>query len=175
MSKRLFHVSEESNIHIFEPRIPYRKDMDQSKGIVWVVSEDMIYNYLFPRECPRVTYYGDENSNSDDVLRFIGESGAKTVAAVEKTWIPKILNTTLYIYEFNPENFELQDKTAGYYISYKREKPIAVTKVDNILEELLKSNIELRIMPSIWELRDEVLKSTLPFSFIRMKNASPRK
>ena len=29
---RLFHVSEESNIQIFEPRIPVRDDMDKKEG-----------------------------------------------------------------------------------------------------------------------------------------------
>ncbi|WBW97814.1 hypothetical protein [Oceanirhabdus sp. W0125-5] len=28
---RLFHVSEEKDIKVFEPRLPYRKDLDQSK------------------------------------------------------------------------------------------------------------------------------------------------
>ena len=32
---RLFHVSEESGIRVFEPRIPLRKDLDQTVGLVW--------------------------------------------------------------------------------------------------------------------------------------------
>lgn len=31
---RLFHVSEESGIRVFEPRIPLRKDLDQTVGLV---------------------------------------------------------------------------------------------------------------------------------------------
>ena len=41
---RLFHVSEESNIEIFVPRIPYRKDVDQSKGLVWSLTESQLPN-----------------------------------------------------------------------------------------------------------------------------------
>jgi hypothetical protein len=36
---RLFHVSEESDIEKFVPRIPYRKDVDQSKGLVWALGD----------------------------------------------------------------------------------------------------------------------------------------
>ena len=32
---RLFHVSEEGNIDIFNPRIPDREDLDKSVGLVW--------------------------------------------------------------------------------------------------------------------------------------------
>lgn len=32
---RLFHVSEEGNIDIFNPRIPEREDLDKSVGLVW--------------------------------------------------------------------------------------------------------------------------------------------
>jgi hypothetical protein len=36
---RLFHVSEESDIEKIIPRIPYRKDVDQSKGLVWALTD----------------------------------------------------------------------------------------------------------------------------------------
>ena len=36
---RLFHVSEESDIKVFEPRIPTREDLDQNKGLVWAINE----------------------------------------------------------------------------------------------------------------------------------------
>ena len=51
---RLFHVSEESDIAEFVPRIPYRNDMDKSKGLVWSLTEPSLPNWLTPRDCPRV-------------------------------------------------------------------------------------------------------------------------
>lgn len=36
---RLFHVSEESNIQAFEPRIPTRDDLDKTVGLVWAIDE----------------------------------------------------------------------------------------------------------------------------------------
>jgi Family of unknown function (DUF6886) len=32
----------------------------------------------------------------------------------------------------------------------------------------------LRVMPSLWQLHDAVVASTLQFSIIRMRNAQPR-
>ena len=42
---------------------------------------------------------------------------------------------------------------------------------DDLILELLNRGVELRIVPSLWPLRDEVVKSTLQFSLIRMRNA----
>lgn len=49
---RLFHVSEESDISEFSPRIPSRTDLDQSVGLVWAINEECLPNYLTPRGCP---------------------------------------------------------------------------------------------------------------------------
>ncbi|EQB87651.1 hypothetical protein M918_08130 [Clostridium sp. BL8] len=50
---RLFHVSEESNIKIFQPRIPYRDDLDKRKGLVWAINERCLPNFLTPRDCSK--------------------------------------------------------------------------------------------------------------------------
>jgi hypothetical protein len=39
--------------------------------------------------------------------------------------------------------------------------------------ELAWRNVELRITPSLWPLRDAVAGSTLEFSISRMRNAQP--
>lgn len=52
---RLFHVSEESNIEVFNPRTPTRNDLDKNVGLVWAIDEERLPNFLTPRDCPRVT------------------------------------------------------------------------------------------------------------------------
>jgi hypothetical protein len=52
--------------------------------------------------------------------------------------------------------------------------PRSVTPIDDLLGELLAYDVELRVMPSLWRLRDAVVASTLQFSIIRMRNALPR-
>jgi len=42
------------------------------------------------------------------------------------------------------------------------------------LAELTHRDVELRVTPSLWPLRDAVVASTLQFSLIRMRNATPR-
>lgn len=62
---KLFHVSEESNIALFEPRIPDRDDLNKAIGLVWAIDEDRLPNFLTPRNCPRVTFHiGKNNTNA---------------------------------------------------------------------------------------------------------------
>ena len=63
---RLFHVSEEADIEIFYPRIPARSDLDKNVGLVWAIDEERLPNFLTPRDCPRVTYYINKNTNETD-------------------------------------------------------------------------------------------------------------
>ena len=166
---KLYHISETPDIKEFVPQPSRRKD----KNLVWAISEDKLPNYLLPRDCPRVVFFTKENSNPDDVKRLMGCSNVKAIIAIERKWVTIIQNTILYKYEFNPKDFVLDDMSAGYYVSNMPQKPISVITIDNILNELSKYDIELRIMPSLWKIREEVIKSSLDFSIIRMNKASP--
>ena len=50
---RLFHVSEEPDIKVFEPRLPTRKDLNQNIGLVWAIDEARLPNFLTPPEIVR--------------------------------------------------------------------------------------------------------------------------
>jgi hypothetical protein len=63
------------------------------------------------------------------------------------------------------------DEGAGYYISYKPVKPVSVKQITDLTAEINKTTAELRILPSIKALANEISKSTLQFSVIRMRNA----
>ena len=171
---RLFHVSEEKDIKVFEPRTPYRKDIDQSKGMVWAISEERIMNFLTPRNCPRVVYHKRSDSTSEDIEKYMGKRDLNAVMAIEQKWFKEIIDTKLYIYEFDTENFELQDENAGYYISYKTQIPVKVTEIDDLFQELFKRNIEVRLVPSLWYLFDEIKESSLGYSMCRMGFAQDR-
>jgi hypothetical protein len=142
---------------------------------VWAINEDRLVNFLTPCDCPRVIFYARETSTRKDVEKYIGNSGVHSVLAIEHAWFERMLNTTLYIYEFDPANFVLQDDVAGYYVSNKTEVPIGVTRIDNLFAALFERNVEVRILPSLWDLRDKIVNSTLGFSFCRMRNALTRK
>ena len=94
--------------------------------------------------------------------------------AIEQGWYKRMTKTKLYLYEFEPTNFYLQDQTAGFYVSEKVEKPISVTEVDDLFAALFDKNVEVRILDSLWPLGDAVQKSTLYWSLCRMRNANSR-
>ncbi len=168
---RLFHISEEPGINIFEPR-PLPSHFDNINGdVVFAISDRLLHNYLLPRDCPRVTYYATEKTTDADRDRFIGNSAAGNIVIVESAWYRRIKETVLYNYEFPQDNFMLVDECAGYYVSYKPVIPLSVTPVNDIMAELLSRNIELRFTPSLIKLADAVSKSSLNFSIIRMRNA----
>ncbi|CUX38785.1 hypothetical protein BN3590_01141 [Clostridium sp. C105KSO15] len=68
---RLFHVSEENNIGMFEPRIPERNDLDKSVGFVWAIDEQHLANFMTPRNCPRITYHVGEKTSVKDKRFFL--------------------------------------------------------------------------------------------------------
>lgn len=169
---RLFHVSEESNIELFVPRIPIREDMDKSKGLVQALTEEHLAQFLTPRDCPRVTYRITEKATQNDIEKFFSSSSRYCIA-IEHGWYEKMTSTILYVYEFNTANFYFDDY-AGFYVSDQTEKPISITKYDDLFGELFKRNVEIRIINNLWPLADAVKKSTLKFSICDMANARPR-
>ena len=168
---RLFHVSEEPGISTFEPR-PSPSHFESITGdVVFAISGSLLHNYLLPRDCPRVTYYSTEKTTLADKEKFFGNSAVDNIIIVESGWYHRIKNTTLYCYEFLNEGFSFLDECAGYYISYKHVVPQSITPVEDIIAELLSRNIELRFTPSLIKMADDVAKSSLNFSIIRMRNA----
>ncbi len=177
MTDFLHHISDRGHIVRFDPR-PAPLQSPGQKGpegkMVWAVDRFHLHNYLLPRDCPRVTYYATPTSASEDVERLMAGTAARFVIAIETGWLPEVQRTTLYRYDFDPDPFVVHDSGAGYYIAREPIVPIAVTAISDLLTALLAHDVELRIMPSLWGLRDRVVASTLQFSIIRMRNARMR-
>lgn len=172
--ERLFHVSEEGEIGAFEPRVPPSTDAGISEEVVWAIDDDHLPNYLLPRDCPRVTYRISETTSTEDRDRFLGQSAARRVIAVESAWFARIQACRLFVYEVPTANFELADASAGYWIARTVIIPVGVTSIADPMAEILRCDVELRLLPSLWPLHDAVVASTLDFSIIRMRNACPR-
>ena len=170
---RLFHVSEEENIQLFEPRIPQRDDLDKTVGLVWAIDEARLPNFLTPRDCPRVAYHVGKNTSDTDKKKFFSSKTSSFVVVIENEWFDKMQSTTLYLYEFDVADFELLDDVAGYYVAKTLQIPIAKYRLDDLFGELIKRNVEVRIIDNLWHLADEVKESTLNWSLCRMRNAKP--
>ena len=165
-------MSEESNITEFIPRIPYREDMDKSKGLIWALTEPSLPNWLTPRDCPRVGYRVNEETTAGDIAKFFSSSSRHCVS-IEHNWYERMAKTSLYVYEFDVTNFYF-DKIAGFYVSDKTEKPIAFFRYDNLFQEQFKRDVEIRITSNLWELAEDVKNSSLTWSLCRMHNAKPK-
>lgn len=170
---RLFHVSEEENIPLFLPRRPSREDLDPGVGLVWAIDEDRLPNYLTPRDCPRVTFHMGPASTEADMERFF-PAGVTHVVAIERGWAPIMEKTTLYLYEFDPAGFALQDAVAGYYVAKTAQRPLARHVVKDLFGALASRGVEVRVLDELWTPADDVMASSLNYSFCRMANALPR-
>lgn len=170
---RLFHVSEQSDIRLFEPRIPTRSELAGGDGLVWAISETCLPNYLTPRDCPRVTFHVGRETTLEDCERFLSSPTCQHVVAIEAKWFPVMRDTTLYLYEFDPSDFRLQDAAAGYYVSRTWEKPLCVHRIDDLFDALFKRQVELRVVDNLWPLNDMIRETTFDWSMCRMANAQP--
>jgi hypothetical protein len=167
----LFHISEENGIERFDPRPSPSFFAEIKSDVVFAISGNLLHNYLLPRDCPRVTYYAGAATSSEDRRKFLGQSRASYVVAIEAGWFQRVKETALYCYEFSADHFMCLDEAAGYYISYEPEMPVSRRRIDDIFGELLKGDVELRILPELWTLANAVKESSLSFSLIRMRNA----
>jgi hypothetical protein len=167
----LFHVSNEPDIEVFEPRMsPTENSMIQSP-VVWAVDHEHLANYLVPRECPRVAFRLLPSSSEQDRAKFLGLGGAQHVVAIESRWFERAVGSILWSYEFSPEPFVCADATAGYFVSSVAVIPASRRCIERPLAELVAAGVELRIVPSLLALADAVASSSLAFSCIRMRNA----
>ncbi len=162
--RELYHVSEQRGLGRFEPRA-------ESGGAVWAITAERLKNYLLPRDCPRVTFYARAATTADDRARFLGESTA--VVAIESAWYERAVVARVFVYAFDAAPFELADEIAGYYTTHEAVDAIGCREIENPIAELLRDQVEVRLLPSLWALREAVASSTLGFSVIRMRNAAP--
>lgn len=93
---------------------------------------------------------------------------------IEGKWYEVMKSTTLCLYEFETDDFELQDEIAGYYVAKTTQKPKAMYIIDDLFSELIKRNVKIRIVDNLWHIADQVKASTLNWSLCRMANALPR-
>jgi hypothetical protein len=166
----VYHISENPNIEEFIPR-KTESFMDLPL-VVWAIDEEHLVNYYFPRDCPRIIYRYTDNVIEEDKVKFFPNTVSKTIITVENRGYNAIKNALLYKYIFDKKNFRLIDEIAGYYICEEKIIPKSIEKIENIIDELLKKEIELKFTPNIFPLRNSLIKSSLyDYSIIRFRNA----
>jgi hypothetical protein len=169
----LYHVSDQPGIERFDPRPSPTPHPAVDGPVVWAVGERLLHNYLMPRDCPRVTFYVGPNTVPADAERLMLGASARHVVAIETEWLDRLRRERLYLYRVPGGTFRPVDPGAGYYVSSEPIVPLDVTEIADVLAALVARDVELRVMPSLWALRDLVIASTIKFSIIRWRNAAP--
>lgn len=172
---RLFHFSDDPSIEIFTPR-PVRISTERPAGqewlngpLVWAIDEPHQPMYLFPRDCPRILYWPTPTTTPEDRERWWGERSCRVVANIEWSWLDRLRTGLLHRYELpEPEFMNLHD--AGMWVSRVAVIPIKVDTLCDLLAELRKQGVELRVMESLVSLK-ELWKTSLHVSGIRLRNA----
>lgn len=170
----LYHVSGLPGIAVFHPRTPPSTDAGVTGAAVWAISGKRLHNHLLPHDGPRVTFYPGAETTAGDLARFFCGTTAGSVVAIETTWWERVRTARLWVYRFSPEGFVCADACAGYFVSRSSMVPLGVSEVRDVPPALLSCDVELRVLPSLWKVRDAIRASTLAFSFIRMRHAQPR-
>ena len=168
---RLFHVSDKAGLRLFEPRPVPSPDTCVTGNAVWAIDEDHLPNYLWPRDCPRVTYAATERTSPEDIARFFGNTKARRIIVLEQAWLDRIGREPVYVYEMPTIGFNLIDASAGYYISRETVVPLVERELHDPLTEVADRGCEIRLVPDLWPIRNAVVSSTLDYSIIRMRNA----
>ncbi|HEX2787412.1 MAG TPA: hypothetical protein VHP32_05855 [Ignavibacteria bacterium] len=167
MRKMLFHFSEKPDIKKFFPQIISYNNLP---ACVWAIDEEHSVNYFFPRDCPRIIYAKSENITAKDEEKFFGGTNANKIITVENKNQERLSEAVIYKYTFDKAGFKLQDKIAGYYISYNEIIPLKCERMENLINKIKNTGAELRFMDDLNSLRIEILNSSIDnYSIIKME------
>ncbi len=167
---KLYHISDNSNIDYFKPRIPTNTKAwpNLAKSYVWSVSDEMVHNYYFPRFCPRVCRMIGPQSSQQEKDLFHNNGIYKSIIHVEESRRKEIESCVLYRYEFNLINFYPVDYDAGYYISEKVEYPTGKVKIENLLDILQNLSVKVQWVKNLKSHRQDNSGTGYRYSNIRM-------
>ena len=165
-SHALWHVSEDPRIERFEPHVAARSE--RAKPLVWSVDTRHLPLYWFPRDCPRACFWAGEQTSPEDSALL---QGSAQVHAAENGWRERIRAARVFAYRL-PEEAFVHDGD-GFWISSEPVEPLELVELVGLVERHAEALIELRFVPSIWPLWQQVTESTLEFSGIRLRNAQP--
>jgi hypothetical protein len=152
-------VSEDPSLSRFVPR----------DGKVWAIDTRHLPLYWFPRDCPRATFWANDDTAEEDVERWLGGDVHRRVHVVEPEWLGRMQRARVYAYRMPEATFELEDR---FWVSAAPVDAIERVELGDLIALHADARIELRIAPALLELWDRVVASTLDYSGIRLRNAT---
>lgn len=112
------------------------------------------------------------DSTPEDRARFLIQTAAGMVIAIEGSWLQRLRQTQLFAYHLPGATFRATEGP-GYHLSYEPVSPLRVEPIGDLLTRLVARGVEVRLTPSLWPLYRALLSATLHYSMIRMRNAQP--
>lgn len=172
---QVLHFSEDPDITRFVPHVA--ATARQPDAYVWAVGRDRAPDYWFPRQCPRAMAWVREGTTSQDRALILGPGGGDRVHAIEYRWLEAMRGVSLYAYRFPAEEFrpfgDSDDPHA--HVSDHPVRPLGpAERLGDLLALHEEAGIQLRVLPNLWTFWDAVVATTLGFSGIRLRNATPR-
>jgi hypothetical protein len=125
--------------------------------------------YWFPRECPRATFWADRGTTDADVVRFLGGDRDRRVHVVEPWWLGRMRTIRVVAYRLPEETFAPDEDR--FWISDVAVEPLELVELGDLVARHEDAGIELRTEKSLLRLWDHVVRSSLGFSGIRLRNA----
>jgi hypothetical protein len=162
----LWHVSEDTTLEVFLPH--HRPLHANDEALVYAVDTWHMPLYWFPRDCPRASWWANDDTSDEDVDRWLDGDRARRASAIESAWLERMRNVHLYAYRLPEETFEPWDK---FFVSRDTVAPVELIELGDLLVRHVDAGIELRLVPTLYPLWDDVIRTTLDFSGIRLRNA----
>ena len=163
----LWHVSEDPSIERFAPHVSATAELDEP--LVWAIDTRHLPLYWFPRDCPRGTFWADAATSPGDSERLL--AGSSRVHAIEEAWLERLHTTDVFAYRLPETPFGPHPDVGGYWVSRKIVEPLEVSPLGDLVALHAEARIELRGVPNLWPLWNDIVASTLEFSGMRLRNA----
>jgi hypothetical protein len=165
----VYHFSEDPTLRRFAPHVP--SSNPSQPPAVFAIDAEHAPLYWFPRDCPRISVWA-YTAEQQELLTATFASEASRIVATEMSWLPGIRDTVLYRYTFDAADFEPWSLADGQYVSDHVVAPLTIEPLTDLLGQHVAANVELRFTPRLGALTDAMLASGLPFSFVRIRNAT---
>jgi hypothetical protein len=95
------------------------------------------------------------------------------VHAIEEGWLERMRTTAVFAYRLPGQSFERHPEVGGYWVARATVEPEEVEPLGDLVVRHERAAIELRVLPNLWPLWDDVVGSTLEYSGMRLRNALP--
>jgi hypothetical protein len=163
----LFHYSEDPSIARFVPHVPQTNP--GSAAFVWAVEARYAPLYFFPRACPRVTVWAnDERQRARLRDWFATERERVHFAPLSQRALTRVCG--LYEYIFEPGPFSPWRDAEGQWVAATPVRPARVAPLGDLEARQHAVGVDLRWTSDLPAARDAVLASGLPFSIVRYRN-----